>query len=105
MISYAGIELTLPNDELMGLLDTVYPVQELLPFMGKRITEVPVPEGTPVLSFDRPYATQVNEVYWPTSPLRWAYGSFLATDTQLQCLREAIGNTLFNECIHVTSSF
>lgn len=97
MIAYAGISLTLPTPELLALLDSVYDPAELTEFTHK--TTYDVPADCPPMEWGREIIPRVNQLVWPTISHRWAYGHFLVTDSQLACIRQAIGASVFNEFV------
>lgn len=84
MLTYGGIPLALPTDEIHGWIaeNISYrdlPIFTYRAFPGKNLTGLTVPTG-----FFPMKAVRLNRLYWYTGASRWGYGHFLCSRDQLQ---------------------
>ncbi len=104
MITLAGIPLLLPDKtgEVQGWLDAYLPLET----MREQATPVALAShraqsrsgyragvGLPMPNYPPPPKPKINSLYWPTGASRWARGYFLASDSILEQLLAAIGDT------------
>ncbi len=104
MITLAGVPLLLPDKggEIQAWLDAYLPLE------GMRDQSQPVPlvshraksrsgnrsgVGLPIPNYPPPPKPKINSLWWPTGASRWARGYFLATESILADVLEAIGGS------------
>jgi hypothetical protein len=101
-ISYAGVTLATPLTE--DLADVIRDRVTLTEMSGQYASYFPTQFSTFFhnLDSDVPKKVELGSLWWPTGCTRHAVGFYLATDNELQLIRNAVGSGLTSQTLSLT---
>lgn len=89
MISYGDVYLAVPDEKLSRQIAECLPIEEIREF------QAPERSGWPGMGWQAPMAMpqrplRLGRLYWPRGASRWARGHFIATEDQLDRIRQRV---------------